>query len=286
MVHNVNNLRQGLTVVKMAVPPLDFTHLNVTAKPSLPPQVAALQATIVIEHCTDCHKHAYCTRHDEEKYKAKFREVYQALLSAFPNIDVQQNPSAFLRKQNGCCTPRIGSFEIYVCNLRENRVNIIFSKMATHRWPYLEDLPELVAAALAEPTTKRTGQRVPRALSARPAAKTARSQAPSRRLVSARPSRKQEPAAVRKEPTEAKFIPPRFLDSQASRPQYTQANHGLQKPDGARQRDVLQATLQEDKGAPYSIPILTELFPRDGKRLEAEDSEPAIVVGLLQTPVR
>ncbi|KAK3273545.1 hypothetical protein CYMTET_18217, partial [Cymbomonas tetramitiformis] len=210
----------------MAVPPLECAHLNLTAKPSLPPEVAALQAAIVIEHCMDCHKHAYCTRHDEEKYKAKFREVYQALLSTFPNIDVQQNPSTFLRKQNGCCNPRIGSFEIYVCNLRENRVHVIFSKMATHRWPYLEDLPELVAGALAE-TNKRAGQRAPRTLSARPAAKTTRSAATtSRRLVSARPSRKSEPAAGRKEPTEVKFIPPRFLDSQASRPRYTQADFG------------------------------------------------------------
>ena len=102
-------------------------------------------ATVHIEHCRDCDTHAWCTRHDEEKYKGAAAELCQACELAFPNAKVLCNDKRFLQT-HGEGVPRIGAFEVVVDS--PTGVFLVNSKVLSNRWPrperVLTDITEIL----------------------------------------------------------------------------------------------------------------------------------------------
>jgi Rdx family len=94
---------------------------------------------VFIEHCQACSDHAWCTKHDESKYKSYFESCKGKILVSCPEVQVVANqiPLAFNSKFSEASKPwegrhsypRIGAFEIYF------KDKIIFSKLESGLWP-------------------------------------------------------------------------------------------------------------------------------------------------------
>jgi selT/selW/selH-like putative selenoprotein len=86
---------------------------------------------ILIEICSNCKSHQWCTRHNEQQYENIANEVVKAIKEKLPDAHVD------VEKVDG---NRIGSFEIW-CNEVE-----VFSKRTLGYFPH----PEAVSYRIAE----------------------------------------------------------------------------------------------------------------------------------------
>jgi selT/selW/selH-like putative selenoprotein len=109
-----------------------------------------------IEHCVNCHRHQWCTRHNEGRYHQYHAEFEAAIRSAFGDgIEVKKNepPPGFVivpdsdaltelcvnAKGETIVFPALGSFEVFMCGVQ------IYSKIASGRWPNADKLVERAA---------------------------------------------------------------------------------------------------------------------------------------------
>ena len=96
---------------------------------------------VFIEHCQGCINHAWCTKHDESKYKSYYENCKARILVICPEVQVLSNqiPMLFKHKftdpennkprEGKLSFPRIGAFEIYF------KDKTIFSKLESGVWP-------------------------------------------------------------------------------------------------------------------------------------------------------
>lgn len=109
-----------------------------------------------IEHCVNCHRHQWCTRHNEGRYHQYHAEFEAAIRSAFGDgIEVKKNepPPGFVivpdsdaltelcvnAKGETIVFPALGAFEVFMCGVQ------IYSKIASGRWPNADKLAERAA---------------------------------------------------------------------------------------------------------------------------------------------
>jgi len=114
---------------------------------------------ITIEHCSHCHQHKAYTRHEESQYLLRAQSLRDMIVGKYPYIKVLLKPiqemvQAFknpfkIRLKTKKLTMdelnidkyrpelRLGAFEIQICTIQngKSKVEILFSKLETHKWP-------------------------------------------------------------------------------------------------------------------------------------------------------
>ena len=101
--------------------------------------------TFVIEHCADCHLHAFNTRHDALKYLSFGLKQAEKIKELLPECQVltQKVPKIWAESDIYCqmipndnelepcyqIVPRVGAFEVSVNGI------LIFSKILSRKWP-------------------------------------------------------------------------------------------------------------------------------------------------------
>ena len=83
-----------------------------------------------VECCQTCALHAWCTKHDETKYRHYYHLLKTKLALRAPNLTVCKN----LTKSGVAIVPRVGAFEV------KFREKTVFSKLKTGSWPVLDQL--------------------------------------------------------------------------------------------------------------------------------------------------
>lgn len=112
--------------------------------------------TVEVEACSDCHLHAWCSRHDESKYIEHFDRLKSKIQAVVPGASVNRNtvPVHYRRmgnkssigenkyfdekKEEFVLYPKFGAFEVYVDGM------LIFSKLKSNLWPKADKVAKIV----------------------------------------------------------------------------------------------------------------------------------------------
>lgn len=96
---------------------------------------------VSVECCQTCALHAWCTKHDETKYRHYYHSLKSRLALRAPNLTVCKN----LTKSGVAIIPRVGAFEV------KFREKTVFSKLKTGSWPVLDQLINYLAEISQKP---------------------------------------------------------------------------------------------------------------------------------------
>lgn len=120
-----------------------------------------MQLSVEIEYCVNCHQHAWCSQHDEDKYRYFYEQTRDAILKKikvgddiairpkdvpthFQKINKHSKDNKYydIQKDQEVYFPRLGSFEVFVDGV------LVFSKLKSSLWPNTEKLSETVIMML------------------------------------------------------------------------------------------------------------------------------------------